>query len=125
MSEDADDRTEPYNEMEAFDTMWQALAWSQLRKRVPVCLKKTLYNRYLLANIIYIAYTIGLLLIDFNPVFTSLPTVEESGEEGEETNVTYSVLDEPVLMNEPANRFYIGNAIDFSGTLTFFSRSSL
>lgn len=107
-----EDETEPYDELEAFDSLWQALQWSHIRKRVPVCFKKTLHNRYILANIIYIGYTIGLLFIDFHPYFTSLP---ESNSDGESSNETLSPLDQPVLMNESANRFYIG--IDLSGFL--------
>lgn len=102
---DTDDSTAPYEELEAFNSIWQALRWQQVRKRVPVCCKKTLRNRYMLANLIYVGYAIGLLIIDFNADLS--PSTESSSTET--TEETRSPLDQPVVMSELANRIYIGN----------------
>ena len=102
---DTDDSTAPYQELEAFDSIWQALRWQQVRKRVPVCFKKTLRNRYMLANLIYVGYAIGLLVIDFNADLN--PSTQSSSTET--TEETGSPLDQPVSMSELANRIYIGN----------------
>ena len=110
-SDDSDDSTAPYNELEAFDSIWQALRWTQIRKRVPVCFKKTLHNRYMLANLIYVFYATCLLVIDFHPTFAA-----PSGNDTEDESI--SPLDQPVLMNEDANRFYIGIAINVRQSLT-------
>jgi hypothetical protein len=118
--EDRDDVNAPYNEIEAFNSIWDALRWKHVRKRVPVCLKKTLYNRYMLANLIYLGYTIALLILDFHPDFSPTDT--------EISNQTS--LDQPVMMNEYANRIYIGKScdsffIDLNRIITFvFLRSS-
>ena len=110
----ADDSTAPYNELEAFDSLWQALRWTQIRKRVPICFKKTLYNRYMLANLIYLVYAACLLAIDFHPTFA----VESLNDTDDES---ISPLDQPISMNEAANRFYIGK----ESTLFSFHCSSL
>jgi hypothetical protein len=63
--DDENDPTAPYNETEVFDSIWEALQWKHVRTRVPVCFKKTLRSRYMLANLVYLGYTIGFLVADF------------------------------------------------------------
>ncbi|CAF3907702.1 unnamed protein product [Rotaria sordida] len=106
--EDANDLTAPYNELETFDSIWDALRWKHLQKRVPICFKKTLYNRYMIANLVYLGYTIALLVIDFYPGFNS--NSSDTSITMEESNYTISILDQPVIMNEYVNRLYIGLA---------------
>jgi len=65
--DEIDDPTAPFNETQAFDSIWQALRWKQIRTRVPVCFRKTIRSRYMLANLVYLGYAIGILIIDFNP----------------------------------------------------------
>jgi hypothetical protein len=105
--EDRDDVNAPYNEIEAFNSIWDALRWKNVRKRVPVCFKKTLYNRYMLANLIYLGYTIALLILDFHPDFSPTGT-----EISNQTIPSGSSLDQPVMMNDYANRIYIGKSSD-------------
>ncbi|CAF3907685.1 unnamed protein product, partial [Rotaria sordida] len=107
--DDDNSTTAPFNELEAFDSMWDALRWKHLRKRVPICFKKTLHNRYMLVNLIYLGYTITLLVIDFYPGFNS--NSSDTSITMEESNYTISILDQPVIMNEYVNRVYIGLAI--------------
>ncbi|CAF1174383.1 unnamed protein product [Rotaria sp. Silwood1] len=106
--DDIDDLTAPYNELETFDSIWDGLRWKHIQKRVPICFKKTLYNRYMLANLIYLGYTIGLLVIDFYPGFSA--SSSDNSTTVEESNDTISILDQPVIMNEYVNRLYIGLA---------------
>ncbi|CAF3879931.1 unnamed protein product [Rotaria sp. Silwood1] len=108
--EDVDDLTAPYYELEAFDSIRDALRWKHIRKRVPICFKKTLYNRYMLANLVYLGYTIALLMIDFNPDFNSNSS-DTSTTTKEQSNDTISILDQPVFMNDYVNRLYIGLAV--------------
>ncbi|CAF0922588.1 unnamed protein product [Rotaria sordida] len=65
--DEENDPTAPFNELEAFDSLWQALTWKQIRKRIPICARKTAQNRYFFANIVYLIYAIGILLVDFAP----------------------------------------------------------
>jgi hypothetical protein len=53
---DTEDLTAPYYELEAFNSIWQALKWQEVRTRVPICLKKTIRSRYFYANLVYLAY---------------------------------------------------------------------
>jgi len=99
--DDEDDLTAPYNEQEAFNSIWDALRWKHVRKRVPMCFKKTLRNRYILANLVYLGYTIALLILDFNPDFNRKSSDNL-------TTGTRSILDQPVVINEYANNIYIG-----------------
>jgi hypothetical protein len=103
--DDAHDPTAPYYELEAFHSLWDALRWKHVRKRVPVCFKKTLYNRYMLANLIYLGYTIALLIIDFHPDLSATSSTEVSNE------TIASPLDQPVAMNDYTNRLYIGKQL--------------
>ncbi|CAF1508418.1 unnamed protein product, partial [Didymodactylos carnosus] len=75
--DDANDLTAPYHEPEAFDSLWQALTWTQIRKRIPISFNKTIRNRYMLANLVYLAYAIGILIIDFNPQVNGSSAVSE------------------------------------------------
>ncbi|CAF2502390.1 unnamed protein product [Rotaria sp. Silwood2] len=68
--DEENDPTAPFNELEAFDSFWQALTWKQIKTRVPICARKTIRNRYFAANIVYLIYAIGILLIDFSPAIT-------------------------------------------------------
>ena len=52
--DDGTDPTASFNELEPFDSLWQALKWTQVKKRLPICFKKTIRNRYFLANIVYL-----------------------------------------------------------------------
>ncbi|CAF1542019.1 unnamed protein product [Rotaria sordida] len=63
--DEENDPTAPFNELEAFDSIWQALKWKQIKKRVPIYFKKTLSNRYFLANLVYLFYAIGIIIIDY------------------------------------------------------------
>jgi len=97
-----DDVTAPCYELEVFDSMWDALRWKHVRKRIPICFKKSLYNRYTVANLIYLGYTIALLIIDFHPDFAVQYDINSTLE----TSVT--ILDQPVVINEYVNNIYIG-----------------
>ena len=52
--DEENDPTAPFNELEAFDSLFQALKWKQIKKRIPICFKKTLSNRYFFANFVYL-----------------------------------------------------------------------
>lgn len=52
--DEENDPTAPFNELEPFSNFWEALTWKQIKKRVPICAKKTMYNRYFLANFVYL-----------------------------------------------------------------------
>jgi hypothetical protein len=80
------DPTVPFNETEAFHSIWEALQWKHVRVRVPLCFKKTLRSRYMLANVVYLGYTIGFLVADFNfPMNASTDTTS--------TNDTWNISD--------------------------------
>ncbi|CAF3921077.1 unnamed protein product [Adineta steineri] len=65
--DEENDPTAPFNELESFDSIWEALKWQQIKKRIPICFKKSLYNRYFFANLVYLFYAIGILVIDYDP----------------------------------------------------------
>lgn len=101
-SDDEDDLTAPFYEYEAFDSIWQALQWKQIRTRVPICMKKTLRSRYMLANVIYLVYTIGILIVDFHPYLNGTANDDNS-------NSTIDLgLDEPVGNVPLANHLFVG-----------------
>jgi hypothetical protein len=52
--DEENDPTAPFNELEAFDSIFQALKWKQIEKRIPICLVKTFQNRYFFANFVYL-----------------------------------------------------------------------
>jgi hypothetical protein len=104
---DKNDLTAPYDELEAFSSLWDALRWRHIRNRVPICFKKSLYNRYMLANVIYLGYSIVVLVIDFHPAFNSEPLTDRNSTT-DTCSQTTPTLDEPVFRNESVNRIYIG-----------------
>jgi len=114
--DDTDDPTAPFHELEAFDYFWQALRWKQIRTRVPICFKKTIRNRYMLANLVYLGYAIGILIIDFNPSLngssasssSSTDNVTDSNDSSISTTTSISPLDESVDNIPLVNRLYIG-----------------
>ncbi|CAF4004532.1 unnamed protein product [Adineta steineri] len=116
IGEETTDVFTPYVEYEAFNSIVDALQWKHIRKRAPICFRKSLHNRYMLANLVYLGYTIGLLIIDFNPAFTgssSLETLTTAiiNETFDETTTPLSILDEPVYTDDYVNKIYIGLAV--------------
>lgn len=57
------------NEQRSFHSICQALQWKYLRVRVPICGKRLLHSRYMLANVVYLIYSIGILILNFHPHF--------------------------------------------------------
>ncbi|CAF1554018.1 unnamed protein product, partial [Didymodactylos carnosus] len=45
---------ESYEELTTFNSLWQALSWSEIKIRLPVCFSRTIRNWYMLANIVYL-----------------------------------------------------------------------
>jgi hypothetical protein len=108
---ETEDPTAPFYELESFDSIWQALQWKQLRTRVPVCTKKIIRSRYMLANLVYLAYAIGILIIDFNPDVNGSSNVDTTNQCDNTTTITTtttSPLDQPVSNVPLVNHFYIG-----------------
>jgi hypothetical protein len=106
-----EDPTAPFNELESFNSIWQALRWKQIRTRVPICFKKTIRSRYMLANLVYLGYAIGILIIDFNPTVNESPSSTNDSTETNDSiiSTTYiSVLDEPVDNIPLVNHLYTG-----------------
>ena len=66
--DEENDPTAPFNELEAFDSIFHALKWTQVRKRIPICLRKTLQNRYFFANFVYLVrrYLLIIIFIDYS-----------------------------------------------------------
>jgi hypothetical protein len=95
--DEIDDPTAPFNETQAFDSIWQALRWKQIRTRVPVCFRKTIRSRYMLANLVYLGYAIGILIIDFNPTVNGSSSSSSSGNSSDyddtDTNDTNDIND--------------------------------
>ena len=104
------DSTAPFYEVEAFNSIWEALRWEQIRARVPVCLKKTLRSRYMLANLVYLGYAIGILIIDFNSTVNGSSN-DNSGTSCDNTTSAYLGLDQPVNNVLLVNRLYIGKTM--------------
>lgn len=95
--------TAPFDEYQPFSSIWQALQWKHIRVRVPTCCKRLLHSRYMLANVVYLLYSISILFINFHPSFNQTSS-----------HVSFSTektLDEPVTTNPIINRCYIGLAI--------------
>ncbi len=109
--ENISDLTASFYELEPFDSIVQALKWKQIKRRLPLCVKKTLRNRFMLPNVIYVGYAIGLLIIDFNESFDTLSN-NTSGNNATGTSnasrVRTSILDQPIQNNPYVNQFYIG-----------------
>ena len=107
-ADDKNDYTAPFYEAEAFDSIWEALRWRHVRARVPFCLKKTLRSRYMLANLIYLGYAIGILIVDFNS------TVNGSSNDNTTAScnsTAYSGLDQPICNSSLVTRLYIGTSM--------------
>ena len=105
-----EDPTASFNELESFDSIWQALRWRQLRARVPICLKKIIRSRYMLANLVYLAYAIGILLIDFNPDING-SSGDDASDGCDNETTTDSDLDQPIDNVPLVLRMYIGKQI--------------
>eukprot|EP00742_Colponemidia_sp_Colp-10_P004885 GILJ01005218.1.p1 GENE.GILJ01005218.1~~GILJ01005218.1.p1 ORF type:complete len:296 (-),score=33.71 GILJ01005218.1:353-1240(-) len=56
----------PWREKTAFSSLWDALSWEEVSRRVPLAFSKSIRNRYLFANWVYLGYAIGIILIDFS-----------------------------------------------------------
>ena len=108
--DDTNDPTAPFYELQAFTSVWDALRWEQIRTRIPICFGKTIRSRYMLANLVYLCYTIGILIIDFNPTVNQLPsTNDDLGTNSSiETTTFASPLDGPVNNAPLSNRLFIG-----------------
>lgn len=106
------DVTAAFYELEPFESIFHALRWRQVKRRLPICLKKTMNNRFLLPNLIYVGYAVGLLIIDFDEhLIMSLSNKTEKDSMcsvSNKTKVRSSVMDQP-MENEPfINQCYIG-----------------
>lgn len=86
---DNKDLTAPFHELQSFNSICHALQWKYIRVRIPICWKKLLHSRYMLANIVYLIYSIGILFINFHPSFN------------EKSNSTLDINSNHI------NRFYI------------------
>jgi hypothetical protein len=110
--DDIDDPTEPFFELQSFNSIWQGLGWKEIRTRVPVCFSKTIRSRYMLANLVYLGYAIGILIIDFNSsVNGSSSDVTTQISDNMSTTTPISVLDSPVNGVPLVNRLYIGKRL--------------
>jgi len=110
-SDDTDDSKEPFYETEVFYSIGDALKWKHVRARVPVCFKKTIRSRYMLANLIYLGYTIGILITDFNfpvNVSTGTTSTNDTANITETTTVVIPILDQPAGDEPIVNRLYFG-----------------
>lgn len=103
----AEELNGPCYEQETFDSIWQALQWKHIRTRVPICMKKTIHSRYMLANTVYLLYAIGILIIDFNPNVNGTSN-DDTTSGCDNTTSTYSDLDQPINTPDLVNRLYIG-----------------
>jgi hypothetical protein len=103
--DDKIDLTDPFYDVEAFDSIWQALKWKHIRTRVPICAKKTIRSRYFFANLVYLVYAIGILIIDFNPYVNGSADINATCVD----TTTPASLDDPSGNVPLVNRFYIGN----------------
>ena len=110
--DDTEDPTAPFYEQQAFDSIWHGLKWKQIRTRVPICFHKTIRSRYMLANIVFLGYAIGILIIDFD---TSLSeSADNSGAEingGSTTTTSIATLDESITSAPLINRLYFGKLL--------------
>jgi hypothetical protein len=109
--ENISDLTASFYELEPFDSIVHALQWKQIKRRLPLCVKKTLRNRFMLPNVIYVGYAIGLLIIDFNESFDTVSN-NTSGDNAtgisNGSRVRTSILNQPIQNNPYANQLYIG-----------------
>ncbi|CAF4725969.1 unnamed protein product [Rotaria socialis] len=105
------DLTASFYELEPFDSIVQALQWRQIKRRLPSCMKKTLRNRFMLPNIIYVGYAIGLLVIDFNENLNTSSNNTSGANATNASKVRTSILDRPIQNDPYVNQLYIGLAI--------------
>ncbi|CAF3033736.1 unnamed protein product [Rotaria socialis] len=104
---EADDPTAPFNEVEAFNSIWEALKWKHIRARVPVCLRKTLRSRYMLANLVYLGYAIGILIIDFNPQVNGSADSSSVVQNNTYTTPVVPTLEQSISNTPLVNRLYL------------------
>ena len=108
--DDTEDPTAPFHELQSFDSMRQALQWKEIRTRVPVCFRKTICNRYMLANLVFLGYAIGILIIDFNSSVNGSSTSDVSQIFDNRTTTPISILDQPISDVPLVTRLYIGKS---------------
>lgn len=108
--DDMQDPTAPFYELQSFDSIWEALRWKEIRTRVPVCFRKTIRSRYMLANLVFLGYAIGILIIDFNSSVNGSSSTDSVGElsDNQTTTTPISILDQPVNNVPLVNHLYIG-----------------
>ena len=94
------DLSAPFYELQSFDSIFTALQWQHIRIRLPICARKLLHSRYMLANIVYLIYSIGILMINFHPIFNN-------DVESNPINNRSNPLDEIIENNLLVNRSYI------------------
>ena len=111
--DDTEDPTAPFYELEAFDSIWQALHWTQIRQRVPVCAKKLLHSRYMLANLVYLGYAIGILIIDYDPSIYGTSSSDQTTLSNDTltTTLSPSLLDQPTGSTPYVNHLYLGRSL--------------
>jgi hypothetical protein len=105
--DDTEDPTAPFYELQSFDSIRQGLRWKEIRTRVPVCFGKTIRSRYMLANLVYLAYAIGILIIDFNSSVNGSST-DNTTDTCNDTTTTGPSLDDPIINVPLVNRIYVG-----------------
>jgi hypothetical protein len=104
--DDTKDPTAPFYETESFNSIWQGLQWRHVRTRLPVCWKKTARSRYMLANLVYLGYTIGILIINFDSDLNAAANETDSSLLNDTTSLA---TDGQSVGNVPlVNRLYIG-----------------
>ena len=95
------DLTASFYELEPYGSIAHALEWKQIKRRLPICCSKTLRNRFMLPNLMYLGYAIVLLVIDFHDNFNP---------PSNNTQTAVSVLDQPVQNDPLTNKLYIGKS---------------
>ena len=111
IDDDTKDPTAPFYELESFSSIWDALRWRHVQSRLPVCISKSVRNRYMWANFVYVIYCIGILIINFDPnISNSEPDMDAIASNSTTTIAmeSNSVLDDPVDGSPIANRLYVG-----------------
>lgn len=104
------DLTAAFYELEPYNSIGHALQWKQIKRRLPICWKKTLRNRFMLPNLMYLCYAIVLLIIDFDENLNPPPnstTVEFLIKTSNKSNKSVSLLDLPVQNDPFTNKLYI------------------
>lgn len=113
---DQNDPTAPFNDVEVFHSIWDALRWKHVRARVPVCLKKTIRSRYMLANLVYLGYTIGFLVADFGfPMNVSTNTTSTDDDTSNMSDTTMMIMTMTIpILDQPAGDPPTVNTLYFS-----------